>query len=173
MLCACGCGGETRLSDRTDTARGVIVGQPLRFLAGHNARRGRDGRCPHGHVLDVVGQDRRGECRACQRARGQAWHRSNPSYGTVRQRRRTLRKYGIDEAQYRALAEAQGHKCAICRQPPKPRRGVVRLHVDHDHATGAVRGLLCYACNWALGKFGDDPALLRRAADYLSARDRA
>ena len=39
--------------------------------------------------------------------------------------------------------------------------------IDHDHETGKVRGLLCHECNTALGKFGDDPAILLRAVDYL------
>lgn len=43
------------------------------------------------------------------------------------------------------------------------------MHVDHDHATGAIRGVLCLNCNQGIGKFGDDPDLLRRAAVYLGA----
>jgi Recombination endonuclease VII len=42
-----------------------------------------------------------------------------------------------------------------------------RLHIDHDHVTGRVRGLLCLHCNTSLGLFGEDPALMDRAADYL------
>lgn len=55
--------------------------------------------------------------------------------------------------------------CAICERPP---RGYKNLAVDHDHATGAVRGLLCQTCNAALGSFGDAPRLLQRAIDYLT-----
>lgn len=53
---------------------------------------------------------------------------------------------GVDDATYTALLEAQDGHCAICPNTPKTRR----LHVDHDHATGSVRGLLCHRCNRAL-----------------------
>lgn len=53
---------------------------------------------------------------------------------------------GVTDAEYTALLTVQGGGCAICNAKPKTRR----LHVDHDHATGEVRGLLCHRCNRAL-----------------------
>lgn len=44
------------------------------------------------------------------------------------------------------------------------------MHIDHDHRTGKVRGILCQACNLGLGKFRDDPALIKSAIRYLSVR---
>ena len=68
-----------------------------------------------------------------------------------------------NELIYEALLTAQGGVCAICGKPPKTRR----LHVDHDHQTGRVRGLLCFTCNrFVLGKYAT-AAKLRAAADYL------
>lgn len=64
-----------------------------------------------------------------------------------------------------AMAEVQGGLCAICHEPPLNRR----LAVDHDHETGAVRGLLCTACNTTLGRFNDDPNRFEAAAAYLRA----
>lgn len=68
-------------------------------------------------------------------------------------------------ARARILAE-QGGRCAICRTgaPLGPQR---RWHMDHDHATGALRGVLCAACNTALGLAGDSPERLRAMAAYL------
>ena len=82
-------------------------------------------------------------------------------YCTVADRKR---RYGLDDAAFEALLEAQGHTCAICLDP------LVRgkhLHVDHDHETGEVRGLLCHGCNTSLGGFKEDPDVLERAAAYL------
>jgi ferric-dicitrate binding protein FerR (iron transport regulator) len=73
-------------------------------------------------------------------------------------------KYGPEavSAYHRLLREQDG-KCAICRVSESRRK----LDLDHDHATGMVRGLLCNSCNLGLGKFGDDPVRLEAAAEYL------
>ncbi len=54
-----------------------------------------------------------------------------------------LRRYGLDPDSYLAWLHSQNGVCALCKKPPKRQR----LHVDHDHKTGKVRGLLCYRCN--------------------------
>ena len=72
-------------------------------------------------------------------------------------------RVGLTADQYDELLARQAGVCAICGKPPKTRR----LHVDHDHATQRVRGLLCFVCNrYVLGKYAT-PAKLRAAADYL------
>jgi hypothetical protein len=73
---------------------------------------------------------------------------------------------GIGVPQYEAASAALDGKCAICEQACPTGN---RLAVDHDHGTGAYRGLLCMRCNIGLGKFRDRPDLLRKAADYLEA----
>jgi hypothetical protein len=59
--------------------------------------------------------------------------------------------------------------CDICKQPERAtRNGLVKLlATDHDHTTGAWRGVLCQRCNQAIGLFRDNPQLLRLAADYI------
>ena len=82
-------------------------------------------------------------------------------------RRAALRlKYGLTMEAYTAMLDEQGGACAICGSAPDGRP----LHVDHDHATGAVRGLLCGLCNAGLGNYRDDPALLAKAIAYLATR---
>lgn len=111
-------------------------------------------------------------CRGCDREFVPA---SPPQrYCTIECRRDnyTAARYGMSGAEFRALLAAQAGACALCGSDGKgfgavgPRRGD-RLNVDHCHATGKVRGLLCGDCNTAIGRFGDDPARLRAAAEYL------
>lgn len=84
-----------------------------------------------------------------------------------RHRDYTLRTvYGITLAEYTLMVQDQGGGCAICRKPASENNHGV-LSVDHCHETGVVRGLLCNLCNTAIGKFHDDPSLLRKAAAYL------
>lgn len=73
-----------------------------------------------------------------------------------------LRRYGISAAQADEMVDAQGGLCAICRERPAE-------HVDHDHVTGVVRGMLCFNCNGGLGQFRDRMDLLQAAIEYLQA----
>ncbi|MFB9187251.1 endonuclease VII domain-containing protein [Dactylosporangium sucinum] len=60
------------------------------------------------------------------------------------------------------MLASQGGRCLICREP------MTLPAVDHDHATGAVRGILCRPCNSGLGFFKDNPEILSRAIEYLT-----
>ncbi len=71
-------------------------------------------------------------------------------------------RYGVTADEVDEMLHRQAGLCPICRRPLGD-----RPHVDHDHATGAVRGLLCFTCNVGLGNFADDVQRLSRAADYL------
>jgi hypothetical protein len=73
------------------------------------------------------------------------------------------KQLGVTDAEYARLLAAQGGHCAICEATPKTRR----LHVDHNHRTGLVRGLLCHRCNRALPNWVT-PLWLMHAAGYLS-----
>ena len=65
-------------------------------------------------------------------------------------------------AEYEAMVISQNGRCAICGTEPKG-----RLHVDHDHATGAIRELLCGSCNRGIAGARDDIDLLRAMITYL------
>lgn len=81
------------------------------------------------------------------------------------------RYYGLTLAEYQAMADKQGHRCALCNEPESmTMKGKLKaLSVDHDHETGAVRALLCSRCNRALGFFRDDPDAMEAAAVYVRA----
>ncbi len=95
-------------------------------------------------------------CKPCHNKRGQV---SREKVGGSRTYHLS-RRYGITAEEADHLLSKQGGLCAICRK-------AAAVHVDHDHATGAVRALLCFNCNGGLGQFKDDPDVLRAAADYV------
>lgn len=76
-------------------------------------------------------------------------------------------KYGIDRSEFDALAAMQGGRCAICQETPSPTRQGKTLHIDHDHISGSVRGLLCHRCNLVLGHVDESVEVLRAAIEYL------
>lgn len=135
----------------------------------------------------------RNECKRCNLAAKAERHRKNPEPARERTKRWALdnpervaarqaeyrasgrksvsdrksylkRKYGITPEHYDELLAAQGGVCAICGREPRPD---ISLHVDHDHGTGDIRGLLCFCCNNALGDFEDDYERLAAAVRYL------
>jgi hypothetical protein len=76
-----------------------------------------------------------------------------------------IRNYGITTEVYNQMFVNQNGKCAICGRSPV---GAERFHVDHDHNTGKIRGLLCLQCNHGIGRFKDNVSLLLKAIEYLS-----
>jgi len=79
-----------------------------------------------------------------------------------------LSQYDVTLEQYEAALLRQNGCCAICLGK-SPKNQSTRFSVDHDHKTGAFRGLLCGPCNAALGLFNDDRTTLQRALAYLGA----
>lgn len=77
------------------------------------------------------------------------------------------RLYGITAEQFDAMALAQGGVCGICGKPDANKRWKGRLHVDHCHKTGKVRGLLCTSCNLTLGRIGESIGTALALIDYL------
>lgn len=109
----------------------------------------------------------RSDCKTCCSERAMEWFRTHPERTSATKRRANLARYGLTPEKYDSILSDQGGVCAVCRNPPtsKDRWGV--LVVDHDHSTGAVRGLLCHSCNRALGLLGDDVKILKRMIEYL------
>jgi len=96
------------------------------------------------------------------RENAKRWQQENPH----KRKAQRIKKYDLTLEEFNILLESQNGGCAICGYSD---RSVPKYFpiVDHCHITGKVRGLLCANCNHALGKFKDNPATLRRAAEYL------
>lgn len=100
----------------------------------------------------------------------QAWLNRNREENRERRREQNRRghlrrQYGLTQDAFAALVAAQRGKCAICGVKED-----LNLHVDHDHRTKEVRGLLCGKCNKAIGLLNDDPKLVLAAKRYLERR---
>lgn len=83
---------------------------------------------------------------------------------------RLIKQYGLTHDQYDAMVSEQSGVCAICMKPERLSDGVLR--VDHDHKTGAVRALLCHACNSAIGILDENPDRMRAMAAYVERHSR-
>ena len=118
----------------------------------------------------------RSKCRTCVATVGKLYTKTG-RYRAIDERRRItekrqkqlrsylLKKFGLNDTSYNELYENQGGRCAICyTHRDKLSRN---LCVDHDHALGYVRGLLCIQCNAGLGNFKDNANLLKNAVRYL------
>lgn len=135
-------------------------------------------KCHESKPLDAFYADRRkpggvmARCKSCKVSAFKQWKQRNPGHDKKRywrqrdneRERHLIRKYGVTFDAYRQMLTQQGGCCAICKRPEPADR---MLDVDHDHATGAVRGLLCTSCNRVLGHAKDSPDRLRAAAAYL------
>jgi Recombination endonuclease VII len=124
-------------------------------------------------------------CRDCQRKINRAskirnmpavltynakWQKEHPDRMARYRRNSKLKHYGLTEDEYLAIIEAAGGRCEICRTDKPGGKRIRFWMIDHDHATGDVRGILCENCNRALGMMQDDPDRLRAAAAYLERK---
>lgn len=98
------------------------------------------------------------------REHNRRWRRENPERSDLTRHASHIRiNYGLSLDEYDAMLVRQGGGCAVCGALPDGRR----LHIDHDHETGKVRGLLCSGCNTAIGGFREDVATILDGAEYV------
>lgn len=128
----------------------------------------------NGNSNGVNGKQSR--CKQCCREYLDGWRSRNPEkFRRVGWAYELRKLYGITVDQYYEMLDAQGGACAICGLTNITSSGAelikngktTNFHVDHDHTTGKVRGILCNACNRGLGYFRDDVQLLDKAIKYL------
>ena len=149
-LCECGCGQATRLCTHTSTARGVVKGQSMRFISGHNKQE-YPIVCKRGHAL-IRGV----KCAACAAERTTK-RRATPEGKAERALEHLKRRAELSEAE---LLRAKGLLLEFFRRPATEQvcpicgdncSGKKRMAADHCHETSRFRAVICQACNVALG----------------------
>jgi hypothetical protein len=104
-------------------------------------------------------------CKQC------CYEKNKANYWSTGRERYLISRYGLDKQKWTALFESQKSRCACCgTSSPDATRG---WHTDHDHKTGAVRGILCAGCNTAIGQSNENPSRLLSMVDYLRRHARA
>lgn len=125
-------------------------------------------RCKITKPRHLMRPDYRYICLACLSQTGNEWLKRNPSRSYEFKRRHHLMvKFGITLEEYESLLKGQHGVCGICQCELTDPRGFAP-HLDHDHETGRVRGILCQGCNNGLGNFKDSISTLQKAINYLS-----
>lgn len=136
-----------------------IVKPVEEFSPARKGAKGRDGYCKAcRRVRDRQRLDQRNRTVLANKAKDPFFYR----------RKKLVKMYGITHEQYMEMQAEQDGLCAICRKPEKRilYGEVAHLAVDHDHATGKVRSLLCHRCNVGLGRV-EDREFLAKALAYL------
>ncbi len=102
----------------------------------------------------------RGQCNKCEKRYNNSW------YSTGKWKDRHYRKlYGLETDEVKELFDKQDGLCKLCSKELIFNGRLT--HVDHDHTTGKVRGILCYSCNTSLGKLGDSIESIEKVLKYL------
>lgn len=127
----------------------------------------------------------RGHCKACDAERRRDWRARNNDHERAYRRKyyagnrdrirghQRQAKYGLAPDAYQELVRQQDGRCAVCGTSDTGAVHKQALCVDHNHETGAVRGLLCDPCNRAIGLLGDSPDRIFAAALYLLTHEGA
>lgn len=125
-------------------------------------------------LRDKIKKIYRNECKAClcllrkkQPSYGK-WHKNNKQKLKEYMRKYDLKRHwNMEETTYLELLNKQNNQCLICKTTEFTGKGK-KAHIDHDHKTGKIRGLLCNLCNIGLGAFKDNINFLQNAIEYLT-----
>jgi hypothetical protein len=126
--------------------------------------------CSRGHDFSITRKTHpNGDtyCSECKKLRTKKSTKQHPErHAKYMWKSRIKSMYGITENYYLNLYSNQDGKCAICKEAIELRSK--RTHIDHDHETLEVRGLLCHYCNTAIGLFKENTQTMKNAISYLS-----
>ncbi len=109
-----------------------------------------------------------GLCGTCYRR--DYWQKNKAKFQGLARDRHLRNTYGLSNKKYEALVAKQGGNCASCRDPlptVDKRQRRRSAHVDHNHTTGDVRGVLCSGCNTSLGGLKESPRRAQALITYM------
>lgn len=114
-------------------------------------------------------------CKECTKAKARANHKAHREKGaehweTHRKKYRVRhykKKYGLTLEEFEDKLESQGNECEICKESLDVNDNSKKAHMDHNHTTGELRGILCSKCNQGLGSFYESKEKLKSAIEYL------
>lgn len=140
----------------------LVVGATPCAKCGH-VDRSASGKCRQ--CARISAGARQSQARSCKTCGAACRDKAGKCRNCVSRRLRE-RKYGLSRGEFDAMVTSQGGACAACMVAfaTLPKK---HTHVDHDHVTGAVRGVLCHACNTAIGLLSDSPSRAEMLARYL------
>lgn len=101
----------------------------------------------------------------CNRRCLDARNHNSPDWNDIQRNYKYIKNYNITLDTYNNILKNQNGCCAICGMPEWASKK--KLHVDHDHESGTIRGILCAGCNLGIGMFKHDPDLLIKALNYV------
>ena len=146
-----------RLTARKSPRRPVASADHLKICSRCEQEKPRTEFYPNSRSKDGLQYD----CKRCRIKDVNAYTESNIEIRRQWAKRSQLRKYGLTSEEFDAIRRRQNDECAVCHK-------VVALHVDHDHVTNRVRGLLCLKCNMALGLLADSPETIQSLLTYVA-----
>lgn len=135
--------------------------------------------CKQGHERTPENRASNGQCRPCKLEKIKEWWASRPLYKqTWRSNMRRSNwhgvnlehiktRYGLTLSEYEEMMYRQKGNCAACKRTLDVSKPKTSPHIDHDHVTGKVRGILCRMCNIGIGHFDDDTEAMLAAVSYL------
>lgn len=189
-FCECGCGQKTSLWPQSNTRLGIVKGQPRRFVQRHFQAikqlpnyaschpdrlvkaKGLCASCYNSSIVNSSEKNREAFLARSKNRYRKYVDNTGSEIVAAKLRDRVLKhRYGINADQHNAMMVAQDNKCAICGIEGGDTKST-RLFVDHDHATGKVRELLCSRCNISIGVLEQGAERILSLSKYLQAHDR-
>lgn len=131
------------------------------FCKRHTTKDGRDVYCK-----ECVSIYRKTNYKKIQESSSAYYQKYKEKVNLKNRNNRLKKEYNVTQEWYEKTLEEQEGKCKICKSD-NPGKGLKHFHIDHNHETGKVRGLLCHSCNTGLGLFKENVDLIQKAIEYV------